>query len=161
MTVLLFFITIFYSTIQIILIINLEESIFTFSTYIPDMEEIAKKDFGEYDDTFNMLLNIRNDTFDWFDNPYISPNVYQLDNTFQPKPSQVKVTKCQQEDKLRFMDQSLIFWYANAICFLDKTQIKMKSNWYDREFHSIFISLDYCNEKTYNGTCATKEEIDN
>ena len=31
----------------------------------------------DFDDTFNMIIGIKNTDINWFDNPYISANLYQ------------------------------------------------------------------------------------
>ena len=78
-----------------------------------------------------MLLNIRNTQFNWFDNPYVSPNVYHLDSDWKPKLSRdIKLKRCEVADLLKFMSKSLTSWYPNALCFDDKNKIKIKGNWY-------------------------------
>jgi hypothetical protein len=58
----------------------------------------------EFDDTFNFAFNIQNGDFDWFDNPYISPNVYFLDENYAPTiHKKVKLKKCQISDLTTFM----------------------------------------------------------
>ena len=42
---------------------------------------------GDYDDSFNLALGIMADDFDWFDNPYVSANVYELTQEYKPKLS--------------------------------------------------------------------------
>ena len=37
---------------------------------------------ADYDSTFNMMIDIRNEDFDWFNNPFIKPRVYNIDNRF-------------------------------------------------------------------------------
>jgi len=58
---------------------------FTSSDKINDLDEIAKITFDNFDNSFNLMLDIRNKTFNWFDNPYIYPNVYHLDQNWKPK----------------------------------------------------------------------------
>ena len=54
-----------------------------------------------------MILNIRNSQFNWFDNPYISPNIYDLDQKYEPKLSKnTKFKKCEMSDLAKFMDES-------------------------------------------------------
>lgn len=53
---------------------------------------------SNFDDTFNIIVGVQNYTFDWFDNPYISPNVYDLDDTWNNNiSSTIKLTKCTDE----------------------------------------------------------------
>ena len=52
---------------------------FTSSIYGVDLDKISQMSLDNFDDSFNFALNINNDSFDWFDNPYVYPNVYRLD----------------------------------------------------------------------------------
>ena len=35
-----------------------------------------------FNDSFNMIIGIQNKNFNWFDNPYVSLNIYELDETY-------------------------------------------------------------------------------
>ena len=64
------------------------------------------------DDSFNIIINARDEHFDWFDNPYISPNVFEIDEQWKPVISdKIKLKKCSQEDLLKFMSETMISWY--------------------------------------------------
>ena len=68
-----------------------------------------------------MIVNARDTQFDWFDNPYINPNVYEVDQTWNPQISdQIQLKKCTKHDLEEFMEESNASWYKNAICFEDK-----------------------------------------
>jgi len=83
---------------------NYSKTQYTHTTYIVDMDQISKKSLNDFDDTFNMVFDIRNKNFNWFDNPYISPNVYEVDHNNEPKLSKnIKLKKCDDADKLKFM----------------------------------------------------------
>ena len=57
---------------------------FTLSDTIIKDEFISNVTMSEYDVSFNMFLGIVDSKFDWFNNPYISANVYQLTNDWVP-----------------------------------------------------------------------------
>ena len=87
--------------------------------------------FGQFDDSFNMLVGIENGDIDLFDNPLISINVYELTEKWKPKISdKIKLKKCTREDKLKFMSETALRYYTNALCFQDKSQIDLNNNWY-------------------------------
>ena len=74
------------------------------------MDEFAEKNMGEFDKTFNMLIDIRNKNFDWFDNPYIYPRIYELNNYTGEKDvklsKDVKFKVCTEDEKLKFVTKS-------------------------------------------------------
>ena len=39
----------------------------------------------EHDDSFNSIVGTTNKDIDWFDNPYVSVNVYEMTEKWQPK----------------------------------------------------------------------------
>ena len=55
------------------------------STYIPDFDEIKYDSLADFDNTFNFVINTRAKDFDWFNNPYITPNIYELDESWIPR----------------------------------------------------------------------------
>lgn len=79
MTLILSSITIGYCGLQVGLMYTHDNMYFTSSSHFNDLDEIAKMTFDQFDDSFSIMLDIRNKTFDWLDNPYIYPNVYYLD----------------------------------------------------------------------------------
>ena len=71
-----------------------------------------------------MVLDIRldSDKFDWFDNPYVVPNVYHIDNKFTPKlHDKIRLKKCSHSDLLAFMSETMSTWFKNSLCFEDKS----------------------------------------
>ena len=156
-TILVFVVTFLYSAQQLNFIFNYTQTEFTLSTYMPDMDDVGMQSLQDFDKTFNMLINIRNQDFDWFDNPYITPNIYHIDANYKPKlTTTIKFKSCDRADLLKFMPETELSWYPNALCFADKSQIKLKGNWYASEFNSIYISLDYCK----GPRCKSKAQID-
>ena len=124
MTVLLVLTAIGFSIIQLIKIITHDETHFTSSIFMNDLDEIAKKTFDEFDDSFNFMIDIRNETFDWFNNPYIYPNVYHIDQNLKPKlhPT-IRMEKCDKTTLRHLIPEHLDTYYPNSICFEDKSKI--------------------------------------
>ena len=55
----------------------------------------------EFDSTFNMFFGTTasQEEFDWFNNPYIEANVYELDESWEPHIStHIKLRKCEESD---------------------------------------------------------------
>ena len=85
-------------------IVNHRKTQFSSTTYVPDMELISSKTFKEFDDTFNMFLDIRNKDFDWFNNQYLQINVYQMQNEYKPMlVENIEMHKCSKEELLEFI----------------------------------------------------------
>ena len=52
----------------------------------------------DFDDTFNMVFGIKNDSINWFDNPYLSMNVYETKDDWKPYLSpDIKLQNCTKE----------------------------------------------------------------
>ena len=69
-----------------------------------------------------MMFDIRNKTFDWFNNPYIYPNVYFMDQDWKPKLHKtVRMKKCSYEDLIKIIPENQHIIYPNSICFEDKS----------------------------------------
>jgi len=67
-----------------------------------------------------MFIDIRNKEFNWFDNPYISPNVYELDNNYQTKLSKnIQLELCSRNKIIKFAND--LAHHPNALCFADKS----------------------------------------
>ena len=141
--------------------ISYKKIFFETSHYTPDLEQISQVTFDHFDDSFLMLLDIRNPGFDWFDNPYIQPNLYLLDQTWKPKihPT-VKLQKCTNEYLRKIIPEHELRVFSNSVCFANEGKLKFKGSWNDENFESLFISIDYCNQKTYkSGICKGEDEI--
>ena len=131
------------------------------SSYHSNTTEIGMKTMDEFDDTFNIAFNIRNENFDWFNNSYIKPNLYEFDENYIPRLSTKATLKiCDEEDLLKFSTISYIQWQKNSLCIEHKDKLHLKGNWYDETFSSIYISLDYCDEQIYKGRCKSRKKID-
>ena len=52
----------------------------------------------QFHDSFNMLVGTNNKELDWFDNPYVAINVYEMTEDWKPKLSpSVTMIKCKDE----------------------------------------------------------------
>jgi len=51
-------------------------------------------------------------------------------------------------------------YYKNSLCFADKAKVTLYNDWFSNEFSNPYISLNLCNNSTYNDKCATEEKID-
>jgi hypothetical protein len=60
---------------------------FSVSDFFTDEETLANINMGDFDDSFNMIIGTTNKELDFFDNPYISVNVYELTHEWEPKLS--------------------------------------------------------------------------
>ena len=59
------------------------------------MDNLTMSDFN---DTFNMFVGIKNKEIDWFDNPYLEMNVYEVDENWAPYLSpRIKLMQCTRE----------------------------------------------------------------
>ena len=125
-----------------------------------DINKISSMTFDQFDDSFNIALDIRNEDFDWFDNPYIFPNVYYLDQEWKPTLHPlVRMKRCDKQDLNKILPKYAFKLYPNALCFEDKSKIKMKNSWNEQNFENMYIAIDFCNPKTYHGVCKSHDEI--
>ena len=83
LTLLLALWTALYSGNYLHHIIKRSNMFFIFSTYIAHGDLNSMKSLAEFDDTFNMFIDIRKKDFNWFDNPYIRPNIYEINENLQ------------------------------------------------------------------------------
>ncbi len=52
---------------------------FSQSDQINDLEFMKNVTMADFDQSFNTFIGITDTEFKWFDNPYISANVYEFD----------------------------------------------------------------------------------
>ena len=118
---------------------------------------------SRFNDTFNILLGTTNKHIDWFNNPYIEPVVYLMDESYSlivHEDIQLKI--CTREDLLEFVTDFATVYYQNALCLQDKSKFVLKGSWFDNTFQSVFYSIDRCRNTTANNNwCKPAEEIDN
>jgi len=59
------------------------------SDYSVDVKELGRRSMDEFDDTFNLFMGTSApvDEFDWFDNEYVTPNVYEITHKWHPTRS--------------------------------------------------------------------------
>ena len=111
---------------------------------------------GNYSDSFNMIIGTKNTDINWFDNPYISANVYEIENGFKLKMSEVaKLRECSKDDLTKFMPDDTASYYENSLCFKDPQNIDMWNNWFDDDYKNYMIAITACDQDTYKGTCKT------
>ena len=49
----------------------------------------------DYESSFNFIIGMGDEEFDWFNNPYIEINVYELTEAYEPKISEdVRLVRC-------------------------------------------------------------------
>ena len=101
---------------------------------------------GDFQDSFNTIVGTKAD-IDWFNNPYISANVVELDENWDHKISdEIKLRKCEKKDFLKFMTESSLTYYPNSLCFEDPDKIKLHGNWFDSKYKNIEIILTACDQ---------------
>ena len=77
---------------------QMSEIAFQVSDYTIDLNKLGKQTMLDYDNSFNIFMGTGNSDLDWFDNPYIEPNVYEVTNEWQPRISEsIKLRKCDQK----------------------------------------------------------------
>ena len=64
---------------SIIILYGMEHSEFYKTNYSTDLTKVSHNTMMHYDDSFNIFFGTANKDLNWFDNPYISPNVYDID----------------------------------------------------------------------------------
>ena len=90
---------------------------------------------GDYHDTFNMVVGTKNTEIDWFDNPYISANVIELNQDWAPVISkEIKLRMCELSDLVKFMNESIAVYYPNSLCFEDPHKVKLFNSWFDSSY---------------------------
>ena len=52
------------------------------------------------------------------------------------------------------MNENVIEYYPNSLCFEDKSKVKLHGNWWDKEYKNIFIAIESCNRNKYPSQCA-------
>ena len=131
-------------------------------------EELKDIVLGDYSDSFYFFLNLliydnSIESFDWLDNPYIAANAYRLSPETNHQPEllpDVKLVACKKEELVKLVGEQWVdTYYRYSLCFDDLSSISLSKNFFAADYESMFISIDYCNNKTYNGICKTHQEI--
>jgi len=42
------------------------------------------------------------------------------------------------------MNKGILKYYPNSVCFDNKDELKLLSNWFEKEYQNFFISIDAC-----------------
>ena len=115
-----------------------------------------------FEKSFTVVIGTKNKTLDFFDNPYIDVNVYEINEEFNPTLSkEVKMKTCDAEkDLLKFMDENVAAYYPTALCFEDLSKIDLMGNWFEIKYNSLLVSIDACRNSPEKKTkCASSKEI--
>ena len=80
-----------YSYVEFEILLKLGKTTFTTNFYFANLTAFGEETMMNYDDTFNIFFGTTDKTLDWFDNPFIQMNVYDFDQTYKPKFSNVKL----------------------------------------------------------------------
>ena len=89
------------------------------SSGLIDLEEFYLRPLNDFGSSFNFFVGTANKELDFFDNPYMTVNVYELDENYTPTLTKdVILKKCDKEkDLMKFVDPNLAAYYPNALCF--------------------------------------------
>lgn len=55
---------------------------FFVSDFLSDPYDMKNRTLDDYADTFNSFVGIANKTIDWFNNPYLEPKIYEMDESW-------------------------------------------------------------------------------
>ena len=117
---------------------------------------------ADYSKSFNYILGIYKnlEDFDFFDNPYVEPRVYELDERWVPRlATNVKLRHCLDQD-LMFLSEDIRHYYPNSICFEKKSALSFDGSWFNGKFKNFYISLDACqNTEKEPNKCKPLDEI--
>ena len=71
------------------------------SSGLIDLEEFYEKPMSNFKESFNFFVGTSNRDLNWFDNPYVEVNVYDIDENFIPTLSKdVRMRMCDIEKDL-------------------------------------------------------------
>ena len=121
MTMLMVIVFINYSALNLNMMMKMNSTSYSVNDYQIDLKELDNVSMDNYRDSFNMFFGTTNEQLDWFDNPYVSMNVYDLSQNWNPQISQkIGLRKCLSEEMLKVVTESAQAYYPNSLCFEDK-----------------------------------------
>jgi len=82
---------------QLLTVLDVDKSKFTSTSYNYNSTEMANISMQEFTGSFSFIIGTKNETLDWFDNPYVSPNVY-ITTQDALLPTDIKLKKCSQKE---------------------------------------------------------------
>ena len=147
------------------------ESIYISSDHFVDVESkdrslndethLGSVNMMDFSDTFNFIIGSDNKDLDLLNNEYMNVVVYEVDQDWNLEPSErIGLRPCEKQDLDEFIPQNAQRYYPNALCFEDKTQIDLYSNWFSDEYKSLMIMFEKCVGISNMGTkCASIEEV--
>ena len=94
-------------------------------------------DFGH---SFSFFIGTPNKELDWFDNPYIEANVYEVTGGWKPMLSKnISLRKCDPEEDFHYIAPTIRAYYPNSLCFVNLKSMHMFGNWFDDEFSNYYV----------------------
>ena len=94
MSILLVALSVLFLGRQVLICISMDDSnliVNHFPTYLTREQPI---NLGKYTDSFNMIIGMKNEEINLFDNPYFSVNVYDYNEKYQLTKSSVQLKHC-------------------------------------------------------------------
>ena len=80
-TIIYFLLSLGFIQYEILGVVNVDNYKFHEMKYNYNSSLYQNTSMGDYADSFNMFIGTTNQEFDWFDNSYITPNVYRIKQT--------------------------------------------------------------------------------
>ena len=112
--------------------------------------DLVNVNLGDHNDTFHTFISFGSSDegfeFDWFNNPYISANVYSLDENYTVKfEPDIKLETCRMEDLKSWVPVRSYSDIAHSLCFEDLSNVELTRSWGGPAGqHNVFISIDGC-----------------
>lgn len=106
---------------------------------------------GKETASVNFAFGISDKKFNFFDNDFIEPIMYRLENpgeilSINPED---ELVKCTHEDLRRIvLHEWQTRWYPNSLCFKDRSKVGIRGNWYADQASFPVFSIAQCNNKT-------------
>lgn len=136
--------------------VTLGNTHFQIYDYYEDWTKQEPISFADYNSSANFILGIVDEKFDFFANPYIRINAYQMSEDFRLKEStKMELRKCTREDLTAFMPERTASYYPNSLCFKDRQKVRIKGNWFDQKFTSVHLTIEEC----VGAGCKSRDEI--
>ena len=106
------------------------------SDYKPDAHLLHDTRLVNYTDSFNFFIGMRNEEVDFFDNRYMSVNIYER-SQHGPIKSLLKFKKCTMDDLLQLIEKDMYGDYRNSICIDNIDDVNIMGSWYHSSYKSL------------------------